>query len=891
MAHTRLILKLACFLFLGMTIHAQSTSPGVRIEVNRDGLYEVTWNDIAHLVNGRPLNSERMRLMKGRLETPMTFRSLNGGRFDRSSSFIFYGEASASPYSKNGVYHLEFKPRTNRIRVYRPRPTAETLKECFLEQEFEKDLIYDPMKTVRADLLDLKREDRTHWFWARIPPAVNKPGSPTKNFASFLLHTSPRPRPVDKVQAKLVVRLRGPASQSAKQEMVCELAGKFVGRKTWVGGNQIEVSFDVPTELVKSATVLTIRNVSRQVTWKDKGNQVNPIRRNDLLVDSVSLTYKTLLTGPTTKQPQILYQLHVPQASSSVGLHFVGVGTRRNRFYDVNRRAWLEGSTVDCSPQKIKKIIAVSFDGYFKPAKLSAWTKRDLRGETAGADWVCITLERHKPYLSALVDLRHSQGLKTMVVTDREIYDSFNNGVFSPLAIRDFLTAASATWKTRPRYILLVGDADRDVDWHSEKPVLPTMETMTYYNGETSSDAAFLPKDSQSMSIGRFPARREDEVLKMVKRTVDYETKPITGPWNKRLNFIASEGRFGPVVDALLENYARKILTHVIPASYDVTMTYANRNSKYLYPPAEFNKKVIERLNEGSLVYTYMGHGYPRGFDRLRIGKKRFPILDIRDVPQVDAGFASPLMTIVACSTAHFDNPDRDSIGEELMRRTHGPLALIGSTRISHPFANSLLSKSLLAGLFKEDGRTIGEVLRSAQQFIVSDWRKDPMSQIAGSLTKGLDIDRLMKDHQHMYVLFGDPATRLRKPIPSITLNAQETANPGDTIIIQGATEMKADEDVWVTIEAKRDRIIFPLAQVKPGQEGQDELIKKNYQAANHKVVAHGKTIVKDGKFSINLVLPSSLSPGDYFIKAFIAGQEKTQSGSKSLTVPQLNGK
>ena len=40
----------------------------------------------------------------------------------------------------------------------------------------------------------------------------------------------------------------------------------------------------------------------------------------------------------------------------------------------------------------------------------------------------------------------------------------------------------------------------------------------------------------------------------------------------------------------------RKMLTEIIPASYDVTMTYASQQSSYLYPPEEFNDKVIDRF-------------------------------------------------------------------------------------------------------------------------------------------------------------------------------------------------------------------------------------------------------------------------------------------------------
>ncbi len=879
----RIVIQAIAFVFLMLPLFGQTANDKIRIEVAQDGLYEVTWNDLAPFLKKPALDSERMRVMRGNVEIPMAFRSLNDGRFDRSSAFTFYGEASRSHYSKLGVYRLEFKSARQRVRLHRARPTAETLEACLLRQEFEEDLVYDPMKTVRRDLLDLPRDQRAHWFWARIPPATNTPGVPSQNFHSFLLRPAPRPRSVDNYPAKVTIRLRAPASKSAQQEMTCELGGKVVGKKSWSGGNLREISFDVPASLIKTATVLTIRNTSKQATWRDVGNQVNPTRRNDILIDSILLQFKSLLTGPTTKQPQIIYDLQVPNASGPISMRFANIGGAKSRFYDVARRSWLDGAVVDCTPQESRRIIAVDTDGYLKAQKISPWSKRNLRLEQDGADWVCITLERFSSFMPLLAKHRQAQGLKTIVVTDREIYDSYNHGEFSPLAIQQFLASARATWTTKPKFVLLAGDADRDVNWKSQRAVLPTIETTTFYNGETGSDSAFLPEDSPEMSIGRFPARRDDEVLKMIHRTINYESTAHVGSWNKRLNFIASEGRFGPMIDTLMERYARRILTDVIPASYDVTMTYASRSSSYLYPPLEFNQKVIDRLNEGALVYTYMGHGYAQGFDRLRIGKKRFPILNLKDVSRVDVGETPPLMTIIACSTAHFDNPTRDSIGEELMRRPHGPLALIGATRISHPFPNSLLSKELLQGLFAAEELTIGQVLRRSQLAIIKNWQKDPMSKMAVGLVGKLDVNRLMRDHRDMYVLFGDPAARLRRPQQTITLEAVKSAQVGSELVVEGRLQGMAEGSVLVTVEAKRDRIVFPITRLNPKKKLAADEIKKNYEAANRKIIASTTTRISDGAFSATIQLPSHSPKGAFVIKAYLMSELNSYAGSRPL--------
>ena len=56
-----------------------------------------------------------------------------------------------------------------------------------------------------------------------------------------------------------------------------------------------------------------------------------------------------------------------------------------------------------------------------------------------------------------------SQGLTVKVVDIDEIYNEFNGGVFSPIAIQNFLRYAYDTWQPpAPTYVLLVGDAHYD---------------------------------------------------------------------------------------------------------------------------------------------------------------------------------------------------------------------------------------------------------------------------------------------------------------------------------------------------------------------------------------------------------------------------------------------
>ncbi|MCB9833175.1 MAG: hypothetical protein H6807_11940 [Planctomycetes bacterium] len=855
----------------------------LRIEVSSPGLHEIRWFDLAAFAGDRPLDTERLMLTRNGVEVPISFRAVNGTRFDRSSAIQFYAEAGDGVFSKKLVYRLQSRPGTRRIGERALGRSERTVGEAVVIQRFEEDLIHDPMATVQERWLDLGPEARGTWFWARLAPPDERDKNRERSIKNLLLRLEVPPRPVDRTPATLRIRLRGHLGEGVEQSLKVAFGALDLGERSWTDPNLQELVFELPVDALRTDNVLRLENSSKAARWADPGNQVHKSYPNDILIDSVELDFKTLLTGPTGRDPQLVYEIETPGRDGRVLLRFTNPGASPFRLFDVARQSWLRGNEIDLPAGQRLKVAVCSSEGYRSPVEVGPWSKRDLRQEREGGDWVCIALDRFAEFVEPLAEWRASQGLKPLVVTDREIYDAFSGGDFDPRAITRFLTNGMAAWKHRPRFVLLVGDADHDVDWVSDRRVLPTAMVPTYYNGLGASDRGLMPDDE--VAVGRFPARRADEVIRMVARTIDYEKGASNGAWRRRLNMIASEGRFGPVVDQLIERYAARMLTEVVPAAYDVTMTYASRGSAYLYPPTEFNDQVIHRFNEGALVFAYMGHGYSQGFDELRLGKQRFPIFAQKDVGAIDAGARSPLAVIIACSTAEFDEPEKDAIAENMMRTAGGPLALIGGTRITHPFANSLLSKELLARLFGPENPTIGEALAGAQRALAADWQNDPVAMLAKPLVGRLDVGRLMRDHQHLYLLFGDPATRLARPRDDIRIEAKASAQ---AVEVSGRIEAEGVTSVRLSLEIRRDRIATALERPDADDPAAVESIKANYRKANDKVILSREVPVTDGAFAITLALPEGSFPtGPAVVKAWVETGSGPIVGATDVDIPE----
>ena len=174
------------------------------------------------------------------------------------------------------------------------------------------------------------------------------------------------------------------------------------------------------------------------------------------------------------------------------------------------------------------------------------------------------------------------------------------------------------------RYVLLVGDATYDRLDLIEAATIPTPMARSMYNGATSADALYLPADSP-VSIGRLPFRTPEQLRAYIDRVISYETNPPAHPSRRMLRFVTNEGRFGALIDNAIEHLFRGVLADQIPAAFDVEVTFASAKSPFLWPPHDMNAKVIDSLNQGSMFFTYVGHGFQFGFDSLRVGRERFP--------------------------------------------------------------------------------------------------------------------------------------------------------------------------------------------------------------------------------------------------------------------------
>ena len=340
----------------------------------------------------------------------------------------------------------------------------------------------------------------------------------------------------------------------------------------------------------------------------------------------------------------------------------------------------------------------------------------------------------------------------------------------SARAIRDEIRAVAQGG--RLRYVVLVGDADPEMvsDPFVRQRCVPTFYAQASVNTKWGSEP-YIPTDNPyadldgdatpDVAIGRISVDSSADLAAQIRKILYYENLPPTGLWRRRVEFVAGIGGFGPLADAAVETAAKKFITSGLPGSYNATMTYASFRSPYCPDPNDLRQIVLDRFRHGSAFWVYMGHGRPYRLDRLKFGDKTYRLLESTDVRGVNCDRGLPIAVILACYTGAFDQP-LECLAESLLRQPRGPIAVISGSRVTMPYAMSVLGTALMDGYFVHRLGTLGDVYLYGKRSLGGKTPPDgPNRKLLDSIAKtlapvGADLEAERNEHQQLFNLLGD---------------------------------------------------------------------------------------------------------------------------------------
>ena len=449
------------------------------------------------------------------------------------------------------------------------------------------------------------------------------------------------------------------------------------------------------------------------------------------------------------------------------------------------------------------------------------------------------------------------------------------------------------------KHIVLVGDATAisGANALQQSLLVPTFFVDATVNvkfgseKQIASDNPYADLDGDSVpdvSIGRITADSKPELLVIVNKIIRYETLFDYGDWRKRINFIAGMGGFGKLQDSVLETATKQFISNGIPAGYDTSMTYASWQSPYCPDPRLFHAETLNRMNEGCLLWVYVGHGHVQQLDEVNISGVPFHIFDVRDVPKVNARKGLPIAVFLACYTAAFD-AQYDCLAEELLRQQNGPVAVLGGTRVTLPYGMSVMSLELLNEYFHGDVETLGEVLLNAKRATVKEnvdsesFRQmlDSLAQVLSPTKKMLQQERL--ENLTLFHLIGDPLLRLKRP-QTIELDSEPRKKPGEFVTVSG--NVHSAGRLTVELAWPRDRLSF-RPERRERVEWSEQFLGKlqaSYLMANERTMRKQSFDVPKGPFTLSIPIPDT-ARGTCHINAYLQSPDRSAMGNTSVMV------
>lgn len=509
----------------------------------------------------------------------------------------------------------------------------------------------------------------------------------------------------------------------------------------------------------------------------------------------------------------------------------------------------------------------------------------------AQVDTVVVCPPVLRPAMKVWTDYRHSQGHQVAVL------DGFENAD----AIRNDIREIAKQGKLR--FIVLVGDADlpakaqtkgirSNVRFYSVPTHYVTAKVNRRWGSEeeiaTDNWYADLDDDDvPDVAIGRLSADSPAQVSAMVNKILAYEGQSAGAAgdeWRRQINLVAGLGGFGTLVDTAIETAAKSLITDGIPPAYNTSFTHASWRSPYCPPPSLFGQTALRRLDQGCLFWVYMGHGQPRELDRLQVPSGEHPIMQEGDVARLQLGRGAAIALFLACYTAAFDARG-DCLAEELLRHERGPVAVIGGTRVTMPYAMCVLGLELLKECFVSRQPTLGELLLAAKRNTVLAARTDERSRQLDALAsllsaEGSDLADERLEHVQIINLLGDPLLALKHP-GDVQVRSPQSARGGENIRVSGTSPIDGQAVVELTV--RRDRLTFRPEQRTDYVDDDDEY-HRTYVAANDSRLASVRTNVVNGKFQAALTAPKQAN-GECHFRVFVQGRGGYAIGASNIRI------
>ena len=834
------------------------TGKWIKIQVESDGIYQISYSELLAMGFSNPSevrvfgNYNRMLpLMNSEprpddlTETAIFFEKGPDNIFNQGDYLLFYGQGPVSwtynqgedlyehsihNYSDYNYYFLTSMPGTGRTVQTSTPPAASPnhLSQSFDDHQFHEQNIHNLIQSGRLWLGELFDSETSRNLSFEFPNLIN--GSEVKVKSRFAARSQ--------VNSSFALSNGQQTLFSATISSV--IFGSYTSNYANIGTGQGSFAASSPTVLL---TMNYSKPLPSSIAWLD---YILVNARRQLVMSGSQMHFRDKEVSGTGN----VTEFRLEGASQELRVWNI-----TDPFEAKSIQGNLSENLISFKQQtdSLIQFIAFSPANFLKPVIVGPVTNQNLHG-LGQTDMIIISHPDFLTQASRLADHRRTNNqMSVVVVTPEQIYNEFSSGKPDVAALRNFVKMfydRALTEDEIPKYLLLFGDGsyrNREneagntnfiLTYQSENSVRPTLSFV--------SDDFFglLDEDEGGTSglldigIGRLPVATSAQAQTFIDKIFRYENPENRGDWQNILCFIADDG------DANIHMRDADILAEGVQRNYPVF----NLDKIYLdayqrisgpggqrYPEA--NRAILNRINRGTLLVNYTGHG-----NEIKLADEN--IFDIGDILSLSNQNTMPVFMTATCEFSRFDNPARVSAGETLLLAGNGGgIALFSTTRLVYATPNFFLNQNFYKYIFEDtDGRfhTLGDVMRLTKN------------------ASGTGINKLN------FSLLGDPSMQLSLPeydIRITEINQNPAEGEADTLKALGKYTIKGQVELNGMKATNYNGIVFPSVYDKIREittlsnDGNPPFIFNS----RNSIVYKGKSTVSGGEFSFTFYVPKDI--------------------------------
>lgn len=508
----------------------------------------------------------------------------------------------------------------------------------------------------------------------------------------------------------------------------------------------------------------------------------------------------------------------------------------------------------------------VAFDGsYNSPVKLAVSTvpNQDLHG-LSQVDFLIVTPPVFKAAAEELAAFhRQKEGMTVAVALTDQIYNEFSSGGQDIGGIRNFIKMfydRASNPQDMIKNVLFMGAASFDyknrIAFNTNfAPTFQTYESAKSEGAYSSDDFFALLDDGEDINCGgcanyvdvgtgRIPAFDADEANRSIAKIKNYASPASFGPWKNVVSYVADDRDEDGGMNHMEDCETVSSFYYDSAKVLNVYKIYSDAYVKVATPSGGryplVNKAINDQVYNGTFLMSYSGHGSPQRWSHEAI-------LTADDYGNWKNKTKLPVIVTATCDFGRFDDPGHRSAGARLMiNPNNGSIAMITTTQVVYQGQNTALNRAYTGAQFTKNAagewKTLGEALREAK-------------------------NEFNSSNNYKYVVLGDPALKMEMPVHTVVTDKLEMQDNGNTFktdtlkalgryLLSGSIMDKNNNllsnfngPVYVTIFDK----IRKIQTVNPEQTDPYFNLQTN-------IVAKVKGTVKNGKFTVNFVVPKDIN-------------------------------